>query len=139
MSDKISEALRAMIETDPFAKHLGAKLLDLAPGHSRMELHLGPEHGSVPGVTHGGVTFALAEAALAAATHAHNLIHLALSVNVVFHASTKPGDKLIAEVRQRHGGKRTASYSIEIQDQNEKSVASLQAMVYRTQKAVLEE
>ena len=132
MEERISPALRAKLETDGFARLLGAELLDVKPGHARMALDLKPEHHGTPGVTHGGTVFALAEAALAAATHAYNLIHLALSVNIVFHSTTRAGDRLIADVRPHHSGKRTATYNIEIRDQNDTLVASLQAVVYRT-------
>ena len=91
------------------------------------------------GVTHGGVVFALADVALAVATHAYNRVHLALNLSINYHRATRPGERLIAEARERHRGGRICSYEIEVRDGEEVLVASLLAMVYRTREQLVEE
>ncbi len=139
MSGEISPTLRARLDSDAFARHLGAQILDVHPGFARVALDLEPHHQAMQGVTHGGVVFALADVALAVATHAYNRVHLALNLSINYHRATRPGERLIAEARERHRGGRICSYEIEVRDGEEGLVASLLAMVYRTREQLVEE
>lgn len=127
------------LSSDPFSAFLGATLDEIRPGYARMSLVVRPELAGPQGVTHGGTVFALAEAALAAATHAYNKIHLALNVNITFHSASRPGDRLTAEVHEQRAGGRTGGYTMTVTDQDEKLVATCQAVVYRTKKPLVEE
>jgi acyl-CoA thioesterase len=118
--------------SDPFTRFLGATLEEVYPGYARMRLEVRPELAGPQGVTHGGTVFALAEAALAAATHAYNVVHLALNINITFHQATRPGDTLVAEVQEQRAGGRTAAYQITVSDQTGSLVATCQGVVYRT-------
>lgn len=129
--------LHEVLVGDPFARFLGATLEAVRPGYARMSLVLRPELAGPHGMTHGGTVFALAEAALAAATHAYNLVHLALNVNITFHQATRPGDTLVAEVQEQRAGNRTGGYTITVTDQHEQLIATCQAVVYRTRQPVV--
>lgn len=137
MSAPLSPDLRAALAADPFRHHLGATLEEVGPGHARVSMVVGPEHCGPHGMTHGGALFALAETALAAATHAHDRLHLALNVNITFHEATRPGARLVAEVSEQRAGGRTAAYTITVQDGSGMLVASCQAVVYRTRRSFL--
>lgn len=130
-------ALYEVLTADPFANFLGATLEAVRPGYARMSLALRPELAGPHGMTHGGTVFALAEAALAAATHAYNLVHLALNVNITFHQATRPGDTLVAEVQEQRAGNKTGGYAITVTDQHERLIATCQAVVYRTRQPVV--
>lgn len=133
-----TSALYTTLLGDPFARFLGATLEAVEPGYARMTLLVRPELAGPQGVTHGGAVFALAEAALAAATHAYNRVHLALNVNITFHSATRPGDTLTAEVQEQRAGGRTAAYAMTVTDQQGTLVATCQAVVYRTQQLFVE-
>ena len=139
MDDPLSSpsALYTTLKDDAFARFLGATLEEVEPGYARMTLLVRPELAGPQGVTHGGAVFALAEAALAAATHAYNRVHLALNVNITFHSATRPGDTLTAEVQEQRAGGRTAAYAIIVTDQQGTLVATSQAVVYRTQQLLV--
>ncbi|MCB0077904.1 MAG: PaaI family thioesterase [Anaerolineales bacterium] len=138
MSADLSPELRDALAADPFANWIGAALDEVSAGHARMSLTVRPEHCGPHGLTHGGTIMALAEAALAAATHAHNRVHLALNVNVTFHSATRPGDHLIATVDEQRAGGRTAGYAMTVVDQGGTLVATCQAVVYRTREPFVE-
>ncbi|MBA3534504.1 MAG: hotdog fold thioesterase [Ardenticatenales bacterium] len=117
MFPQTNPLLYETLQADPFTRFLGATLEEVSPGYARMRLAVRPELAGPQGVTHGGTVFALAEAALAAATHAYNVVHLALNINITFHQATRPGDTLIAEVQEQRAGGRTASYQVTVTDQ----------------------
>ena len=124
--------LLAALRGDRFTQSLGATLDEVGPGHATLRMVVREEQAGPHGLTHGGTVMSLAEAALAAATHAHGTVYMALSVTVHFHTSTRPGDTLIAEAQEQHAGGRTAGYTMRVHDGNGTLVASCQAVVYRT-------
>lgn len=132
MSDTISPTLRRHLESDSFSKLLDIDIIDVAPGYAKLRMPIGDKHIAMQGVTHGGAVFALADAALAVATHAYNQVTLALSLNINYHKATSGGDVLFAEAREQRAGGRTAAYVIDVHDDAQELVASLQAVVYRT-------
>ncbi len=137
MSEDITPELRAAIAADPFAQHIGATLDEVRPGYARMSVTITPALVGPHGKTHGGAIMALAEAALAAATHAYGTIHLALNVNVTFHQATTIHDRLCAEVEAQRVGGRVGGYGITITNQNDHLVATCQAVVYKTRQSLL--
>lgn len=71
MAPRLTRDLRARIAADPYAESLGIEMLALRPGYSRMRLVPAPSMVNFHGMVHGGVIFALADAAFAAASNAH--------------------------------------------------------------------
>jgi acyl-CoA thioesterase len=128
----LNPALYNAIAADPFAKLIGATLDELRPCYARMSLTITPDLVGPHGKTHGGTVMSLAEAALAAATHANGTVHLALSVNTTFHNATTIGDTLTVEVTPQRTGGRIAGYEMRVLDQHGTLVATFQAVVYKT-------
>lgn len=137
--DEVTPELYAAIAADPFAMRIGATLETLSPGFARMRLTVTPDLVGPHGKTHGGTVMSLAEAALAAATHANGTVHLALSVNTTFHYATTIGDTLTADVRPQRTGGRIAGYEMRVTDQHGTLVASFQAVVYKTNQPLVAE
>jgi acyl-CoA thioesterase len=138
VSSDLSPTLRQALTDDQFSAWIGATLDEARPGFARMSLTVRPEQCGPHGLTHGGTVMALAEAALAAATHAYNRVHLALNVNVTFHSATRPGDRLTATVEEQRAGNRTGGYAMTVTDQEGTLVATCQAVVYRTREPLVD-
>ena len=128
----MSPELLAVLHSDPFTRALGATVEEVRPGYARLRLVVRDDQAGPHGYTHGGTVMSLAEAALAAATHAYGTVHMALSVTVHFHSSTRPGDSLTAEAAEQHAGGRTAGYTMRVEEGAGRLIASCQAVVYRT-------
>ena len=133
----VDTALYAAISADPFANLLGATLDEVRPDYARMSLVITPSLVGPHGKTHGGTVMSLAESALAAATHAHGTVHLALNVNISFHNATTIGDTLIAEVTAQKAGGRIGCYEMRVVDQNGTLIATCQAVVYKTNQPLI--
>lgn len=71
-TDATVEAVAARHAADPAARALGIAVREAAPGRVVLSLTVGPDHVNGYGICHGGVLFALADAAstLAAGTDA---------------------------------------------------------------------
>jgi len=124
-------ALDAMFRSDVFAGRLGAELEDWGGGWARVGLTLTGEQRNFAGWLHGAVTFGLGDVAFAVASNSWGRLCVALSVDVQFLASASPGQRLIAECRERHRSRRTGAYLIEVHA-DEVLVGSLHALVHRT-------
>lgn len=65
--DATAEAVAARHAADPAARGLGTTVREAAPGRVVLTLTVGPDHVNGYGICHGGVLFALADAASALA------------------------------------------------------------------------
>jgi acyl-CoA thioesterase len=122
----LAEALRA----DPFARSLGVELEEVREGYARASLLLAPHHRNFHGLVHGGVVFALADCAFAAASNARGERAVAVSATVHFLRAATEG-LLLAECVEESSGRRLGSYRVEVRDAQGALVATMQALVYR--------
>lgn len=127
-----AQRIAEYIRQDPLAAKLGACFEEIRPGYSRVALTVTPDMVNFHGITHGGLVFALADMAFAAAGNSHGQIAVALNVDIAFLKAAMPGDRLVAEAQETQDGGRTALYAISVREAGRGDlIASLQALVYR--------
>ena len=131
MDQKVKEAIFKKVETEPFAKKFGIKLLDLEEGYSKVEMNVTPDMENLLGMAHGGALFALIDEAFETASNSHGTVAVALNMNITFIAPPPPMSRLIAEAREFSRTKRTAVYDIKLYDDQNNLIASCEALVYR--------
>ena len=125
-------AIAAHILKDPFARKLGARFESIRPGYSRVALTVEADMVNFHGMTHGGLIFALADMAFAAAGNSHGQTAVALNGNITFLKPSRPGDRLVAEAREIQAAGRTAVYAITVRESaGDTLLACKQATVYR--------
>jgi acyl-CoA thioesterase len=59
------------LAAEPFAQQMGISVDELRPGYARASMTLAPWMVNVHGTAHGGMLFALADVAFAAASNSH--------------------------------------------------------------------
>lgn len=118
------------------SRFLGLELEEVAPGQARVGMTCRPEMANVLGMVHGTAVFALIDEAFQVASNAYGTVAVALNMNLTFHAAPKMGERLTATTRELHGGRRTVTYFIEVQDPRGGLVASCQALAYRKDQPV---
>jgi acyl-CoA thioesterase len=85
------------------------------------------------GVCHGGVTFSLADSALAFAANAHGRITVSIDNSITYPSAVRPGDVLTAAAEQESASKRLAFFRVTVRRADE-TVALFRGTVYRTDK-----
>lgn len=90
------------------------------------------------GLTHGGVTFTLADFAFAVASNSRGRTAVALNANITFTAASRAGDRLVAEAIEENCGGRTATYRVDVRNQRGDLVGLFTGTVYRRDEAVTE-
>ncbi len=127
------EAINNEVQKDQFAAHLGAKVEILEPGHCRVSMTIKEWMTNFLGMTHGSVIFAVSDMAFGAASNSHGQTAVALNVDISFLKASKPGDQLVAEAKEVHGGGRMALYDIKVHNaQTGELIAKSQDLAYRT-------
>jgi acyl-CoA thioesterase len=126
------EQLDALFREDRYAGTLGIDLEDWGGGWSRVRYRVDERHLNFTGGLHGGAIFSVADGAFSVASNSWGRIAVALSMEVHYLASPPVGTALVASAREQARTNRTASYPIEIRDDDEKLIASIHALVYRT-------
>ena len=137
MDQKVRNAIFSAVEKEPFAKALKINLIELALGHSVVEMTYDPANmNNIYGRAHGGALFALIDEAFETASQTDGTIAVALNVNVTYVSSPQPGVKLRAEARRVSQTKNTAGYDIKVSDEKDNLIATCSALAYRTGKPI---
>jgi len=122
---------RWMEQQDRFARLLGIELEAVSPGYSRAVLQVTEEMLNSVGLTHGGVTFTLADFAFAVAANSHGRVAVALAAQISYPAASRQGERLIAEAREQNRTGRTGLYSVEVRTGEGQLVGLFTGNVYR--------
>lgn len=126
-----------MMEHDAFSQWLGIQVLEIKEGYSRIQMTLRPEMLNGFNIIHGGITFSLADSALAFACNNRNNLSVALDVSITFTKASQPGEVLTAEAKEVHNGRSTGLYLISVTNQQNQAVATFKGTCFRTGKTLL--
>src|SRR3989339_1432571 len=127
--DDIS-AIEKQVEKEPFARKLGLRLIELAPGHAIVEMDPQEDLTNIFGMTHGGAVFSLIDEAFEVSCNAHGTVAVALSMTVTYHRAPDQKSRLRAESVEIHRSARTGTYEIKVTDEHNALIASCTALAY---------
>jgi len=135
MDDRKKSAYLAQVGKEPFARLLDIHLKEVSEGYALCEMRYTGDMDNIYGNAHGGAIFGLIDEAFEISSNSHDNIAVALNMNVTYMKPPKKGSMLIAESKETHRTKRTASYYITVKD-GEDNIAVCQALVYRKTDAI---
>jgi acyl-CoA thioesterase len=84
------------------------------------------------GVCHGGVTFALADSALAFASNTHGQITMSIENSITYPKGVFEGDVLTAVAEEESATNRLAFYRVTVRSATDEIVALFRGTVYKT-------
>jgi|YelNatPaOPRAMG01_1025707.scaffolds.fasta_scaffold11959_7 acyl-CoA thioesterase len=131
-AEKVSTEVEEVIGSDSYARHLGARVVEIRPGYARVSMELGPQHLNFMGMVHGGVIFGLADVAFGAAANSFGLKAMALSVGIDFLAAPRVRGTLTAEVEQLTRAGKMGYYRMQVTDASGVVVAQCRGWAYHT-------
>lgn len=123
-----------MFEKDAFSQWLGIEILEAEKGSCKLKMIVREEMCNGFGIIHGGVTFSLADSALAFASNAHGRLSVALECSISYPNPVNVGDTLIAEATEVSLSNKIGIYNIPITNQKSEVVGVFKGTVYRTSK-----
>ena len=123
-----------MFDNDAFSQWLGIEIVDLDAGKAILKMQVRPEMTQGFGLAHGGITYSLADSALAFASNAHGRKSLSVETSISHLIAVKAGEILTATASEESISNKIAVYQIRITNEEQKLVALFKGTVYRTSK-----
>lgn len=136
LAERLVAAMRA---SDGFSAWLGVEVVALGPGTCTVRATIRREMLNGFGVCHGGVTYSLADSALAFASNTHGRVTMSVENGISYVAPVALGDVLTAVAVEEGVGGRLAFYRVTVRAQQGTVVALFRGTVYRTQRELLSE
>ena len=135
MSDSARAIVDHMMRNDAFSAWLGIEVIEAAPGEAFLAMTVREEMTNGFGIAHGGITYSLADSALAFAANGGGVQSLSVETSIHHLAPVKTGDQLQARATQISETRKTGLYQIDITNTSGERVAWFKGTVYRTSKS----
>ncbi len=119
-----------LVEKDKFAKYVGIKIIHAEPGYAVTQVELKEHHKNGLDMVQGGLTFTLADIAAAAAGNAGGTPTVAIGAAISYFRPPT-GKILTAKAREVSASGRIRNYAVEVRDEHETLVSSVQVTGYR--------
>jgi acyl-CoA thioesterase len=121
-----------MLAHDAFSRWLGVEIADLGPARVTLRMVVREDMTNGFGVCHGGVTFALADSALAFASNTGGKVTVSIENSMTYPATVRVGDVLLADAEEEASSQRLAYYRVRVTKDDGAVVALFRGTVFRT-------
>lgn len=123
-----------MITGDAFSQWLGIEILEITKGYCKLKMIVRKEMTNGFDIAHGGISYSLADSALAFAANSDGIQSLSVETSIAHTKKVMSGDTLIAETQEISKNDKSAIYNINITNQDNIEVAHFKGKVYRTKR-----
>ena len=130
--DKAALIVDRMFGDDAFSQWLGIEIMEVSPGSCTLRMAIRPDMLNGFGIAHGGITYSLADSALAFASNSRGRHALSVETSISHTAPLHEGDTLTAAAAEEHLSNKIGVYRVELRDQSGKIVALFKGTVYRS-------
>ena len=129
-----SKIVDKMYENDAFSKWLGIKRIEDGAGKSVLQITVRKEMLNGFNIVHGGITYSLADSALAFASNGNGRKAVSVETSISHTETCKEGDVLTTHTEEMSLSKKIGIYQITLSNQHNKTVALFKGTVYITDK-----
>ncbi len=129
-----NKVVTKMYDGDLFSQWLGIELLNVAEGSCTLRMIVRKDMLNGFDIAHGGITYSLADSALAFASNGHGRMSVSVETSISHTKAVKEGDVLTAVAEQLSLSDKIGVYSVAIKNQLDETVALFKGTVYRTSK-----
>ena len=124
-------AKEMMYDQDPFSQWLGIEIIELGPGSCSLKMKVRKEMVNGFNIAHGGITYSLADSALAFASNSHGRQAVSIETSITHSKVVHIDDELTAIATEEYFSEKIATYHVKIFNQNDEIVALFKGTVYR--------
>jgi acyl-CoA thioesterase len=131
-----SEIVNTMMAKDLFSQWLGINILQQSEGACTLTLTIRKDMLNGFGIAHGGITYSLADSALAFASNSKGRKSVSIETSISHIISLKENDEIIAKAFCETETEKLGHYKINVSLKNDpaKIVAIFKGIVYKTSK-----
>lgn len=123
-----------MFDQDWFSQWLGIERVEVAAGRCVLRMTIRREMLNGFGIAHGGITYSLADSALAFASNSHGRMSVSVETSISHTEQLKEGDVITATAEEMSLSNKIAIYHVTVTNQENETVALFKGTVYRTGK-----
>ena len=134
METSAEKIVDEMFTNDAFSQWLGIVRIEDGAGISVLKMSVRKEMLNGFDILHGGISYSLADSALAFAANGHGIKSVSVETSISHTAPCKEGDVLTASTEEMSLSHKIGVYHITITNQEHKTVALFKGTVYRTGK-----
>lgn len=133
---KAAQVVDTMMEKDFFSQWLGIKVLEVREGYCKLAMSIREDMLNGFGIAHGGITYSLADSALAFASNSWGRKSLSIQTSISHLVSLKLHDEVEAIAECEHQSEKIGQYRVKVFLKMEPAVlvAIFNGTVYRTSK-----
>ena len=130
---KPNEIVNKMFQNDAFSQWLGITVENVSEGTCTLSMEIRKEMTNGFGIAHGGITYSLADSALAFAANSHGRQSVSIDTSINHIETLREGDKIVAIAMEDALKNKFGFYTIEIKREG-KTVALFKGTVFRSEK-----
>jgi len=130
---KPEQIVNKMYSNDAFSQWLGIEVLEIKEGYCKLLMTIKKEMLNGFYIAHGGITYSLADSALAFASNSRGKQALSIDTSINHFEKLVEGDEIIAVATEESVKNKFGFYRVEIRKEN-LLVALFKGTVYRTSK-----
>ena len=123
-----------MMANDAFSRWLGIEILDVKEGYCKLQMKMREEMTNGFNIAHGGISYSLADSALAFASNARGDHALSIETSIAHTRPAHTGDLLFAEAIEKSHTRRFGIYEVQITNERDELIALFKGTIYRTGK-----
>lgn len=131
---KPKEIVDKMMNNDAFSKWLGIEILELKKGYCKLQMKVLKNMTNGFNIAHGGISYSLADSALAFASNSHGKMALSIETSISYTQKVNLNDILTAETEELNLNSKTGLYNIKILNQKLEKIAFFKGTVYFSDK-----
>lgn len=133
-NERAKKVVDKMFNNDAFSQWLGIERVADGAGKSVLRMKIRAEMTNGFAIAHGGITYALADSALAFASNGHGRMAVSVETSISHTISLKEGDVITATAEEMSISNKIGVYHVTIKNQRDEVVALFKGTVYRTSK-----
>ena len=123
-----------MLNQDAFSIWLGIELMEIREGYCKIRMIIRDEMTNGFKIAHGGITYSLADSALAFASNSYGRMAVSIETSISHLVKLKSGDILFAEASEVNRTDRIGLYEVSIKNHEDTLVAKFNGTVYISSK-----
>ncbi len=121
-----------MMASDKMSQWLGIEILNYNPGAVSIKMTVQPEMVNGFDVAHGGITYSLADSALAFSANSHGIRSMSIETSISHQKMVKVGDELTVHSKELSLSRKIGVYEMQVLNQRNELVAHFKGTVYRS-------
>lgn len=133
-NDLAKKVVSKMYDHDWFSQWLGIERVSVEPGSCVLRMSIREEMLNGFGIAHGGITYSLADSALAFASNGHGRMAVSVETSISHLEQLREGDVITATAEEMSLSNKIGVYHISVKNQKDEVVALFKGTVYRTGK-----